>query len=764
MAEASGISVVIDDDDGGVSIDPASGSIATNQPDGGVVVQLDPRRKSSEDDEANEHFRNLVDDIDATELARIANELCDAISKDDESRKNSLAIRARGMDFLGLELKEPRANVGDSSAAVEGMATVTNPLLLDACLKGWANAQAELLPSEGPAKVEDSQTEASQAEEDLAEALERDFNHYLTVTATEYYPDTSHMLLWGVYFGGCGIKKVYRCPLRKRPVSESVDIKDFIVSDTTKDLRSCGRITHQIEMRPSVMKRMKLLGAYRDVPLGQPPTPTVGETEAKIASIQGVNPSIQRPEDHPYTLWETQCEIDLEEFAPGKFKGKGVPLPYLVTMDKDAREILAIRRDWHEDDEDCQRARLYIKYPYVPGPGFYGTGLLNILGNSSAAMTAAWREALDAGMFANFPSFIIAKLAGRQNTSDFRVSAGTGVPIDTGNMPINQVVANMPYRDVTPGLLSLIDKITAQAKEAGGMPDLPASEGIQNVPVGTMLAQIEQATKVMAAAHKGMHGAQAEELGLLADLFRMYPEDFSRLNKKCPPGFWTEQKLTQALNDCNLVPRSDPNTPSHIHRVAKAVGLVQLATNPMLAPFFSVKEMLTRVLRVIREDPEGLLVDPQPMAGGAPAGPTTDPLIGQARMLSAQAQMQGNQVKAQDNQAKLGIDQEKLQISRETASANLAKEMIIHQRDAAVEERARLHDQAMEAKSQAADQGHQAHERAMAQGGLALEGQQQAHDQTMDVAQHGLAEKQHELEVYQAKHPPKPASPTGKKK
>jgi hypothetical protein len=161
------------------------------------------------------------------------------------------------------------------------------------------------------------------------------------------------------------------------------------------------------------------------VGLAQPAAST-NQVDAKIASMQGTAPTKDRPEDQPYKIWETQCELDLDEFIPqgSKFKGEGIPLPYLVSMDKDTREILAIRRDWDEDDAECARKRMYVKYPYVPGPGFYGTGLLNILGNASAAMTAVWREALDAGMFASFPAGFVAKLGTRQNTSDYRLSPG----------------------------------------------------------------------------------------------------------------------------------------------------------------------------------------------------------------------------------------------------------------------------------------------------------------------------------------------------
>ena len=221
----------------------------------------------------------------------------------------------------------------------------TNPLLLEALLKSWANARSELLPSEGPIKISDEEVTESEQGDDLAEALERDMNHYLTVTASEYYPDTSHMLLWGTLFGGSGFKKIYRCPMRKRPVSESVDTKNLIVSDTTKNLKSCARITHEIPMRPSLMKRMRFIGAYKVKSELPEPSPTVNPMDAQIAAMQGTDPTPKRPEDQPFTLWESQCELDLPDFAPGKFKNEGIPLPYLVTIDKDSREILSIQSE-----------------------------------------------------------------------------------------------------------------------------------------------------------------------------------------------------------------------------------------------------------------------------------------------------------------------------------------------------------------------------------------------------------------------------------
>src|SRR5260221_3812396 len=609
----SPLRVVVDDDVDTVHFDPDPGTVTEQQSDGGVVVHLDAKKKSDDKDDSG-WFKNLALDINGIKLGIIANDLYAAIEADDKSRQEYLETRARGLGMMGIKLEAPASGVDDS---VEGMSRVTNPLMMEATLKGWANSQAELLPSSGPVKVKDDGTE-TKADDELAEALEKGFNHYLTVTAKEYYPDTSYMLLWGTHYGGSGFKKVYRCPMRRRPVSESVDAKDLIVSDTSKDFASCSRITHQIPMRPSVMKRMQLLRTYRDVTLTQP-TPMPNVVTEKIAGIQGTDARPQRPEDQPYTIWECQCELDIPEYAPGKFTDEGIPIPYLVTMDKDSREILSVTRDWEEDDEECERLQMYVKYPYVPGPGFYGTGMLGLLGNGSAALTAAWREALDAGMFANFPAGFIAKLGARQNSATFRLSPGEFQPVETNGQPISQIVTGLPYKDVTPGLLALIDKITEQCKSLGTAAEVPAGEGLANIPVGTMLAQIEQATKIMAAAHKGMHTAQSEEFQLLIKLFRRTPEDFWIHNKEAPKDYWTEVKLIEALDTVELVPVSDPNVPSHVHRVAKALGLVQLSTMPQFASRLDPDEVLRRALAAMREDPVGLVVQPPPQAGMNPA-------------------------------------------------------------------------------------------------------------------------------------------------
>ena len=329
--------VIIEIDNGGPSAMTDEG-IVTELPDGSVAVDLSPKVDEGE----TKHYDNLAMRMDQSELGRIGEQLIDAIEADDQSRAEWLQTRARGLELLGLKLEEPKGDVGSTSAPVEGMSVVRHPLLLESVLMAWANARAELLPADGPVKVKDVGQRSPQSDE-LADCLEKDFNFYLTKKAKEYYPDTDRMLLMTV-FGGSGFKKVYMDPMRRRPVSESIDAQDLIVNNAATDLANAGRITQRIKMRPAIMKRMKFLGVYRDVEL-TPPTPQNTVVDLKEANIEGIDIQSTRQEDREHTIYECYCELDLDRFAPRHLRNKGLLLPYRVTIDKDSREILELRRN-----------------------------------------------------------------------------------------------------------------------------------------------------------------------------------------------------------------------------------------------------------------------------------------------------------------------------------------------------------------------------------------------------------------------------------
>jgi hypothetical protein len=616
-AEEPGMIIDLGDSQGEVEKKPGSPTVKVTHPDGSITIAFGKvKPKASK----NGWFDNLVEDIDDDQLGIIANRLVTAIASDDDSRRQWVEDRARGIELLGLKLNTPRGDLAASTTLLEGISQVNHPMLLEAVLRFQANARGELLPTDGPVKnrVDDLNTQQATAavghnggppmpEDDDAEAdlLETAFNHYLTAVAKEYIPDTDRMLFM-LGFGGCTFKKVYNCPIRRRPVSESVDAVNIIVSNATTTLSNCGRITHEVSMRPSILKRMQILGAYRDVELGYntPSTPNAAQEAAN--NTQGVTPANTDPEDADRILWECYCELDIPGYEH-RHKGKetGLPLPYVVTIDKITNQILAIRRNYEKDDEMCMPKTYFVKFSFVPCMGFYDLGLLHILGNTTAAATAAWREMLDAGMFASFPGFLYAKPAGKQRTNQFRIPPGGGMPIDTNNMAIGDAVMPLPYKEPGVATMQLVENIVQTGQRVGGTAEVNVGEGKQDAPVGTTIALIEQATKVMDAVHKRLHASQAEEFQLLKERFVEDPEALWRFDKKMA-AIWDKDRFMTALENADLVPQADPNTSSQMMRVMKAVAIKQLqAQNPAIYDPVAVDMRILKVIGV--SNPEGLL-------------------------------------------------------------------------------------------------------------------------------------------------------------
>lgn len=693
--------VVVDDGDGALTLDP-SGAVTIEHEDGSVTVDLSGRADEDDDEADAEHFANIADKLDDATLSTIAETLLQGIEADDASRGEWLEGYAEGVKLLGLQIKKPAQ--ADGAAPLEGMSTVDHPLLLEAVLRFWANAEAELLPSAGPVKVRDDATtdtpkalsvghnggpplDTEPTRDELAEALEKDLNHYLTVTAREYVPDTRRMLL---KVGLCGsqFKKVYRCPLRRRPVSETVDIKDLIVSNAATDLWGAGRVTHRIVMRRSVLKRMQLAGAYRDVELNVQPAAEPNAADAAIAEQQGTDPVPPLPEDVDYEIYECAAELDVPGYEHKDEAGKptGLDVPWVVTIERNSRQVLAIRRNWDEDDEHCLPLNRFVHYLFIPGLGFYGIGLGHVLGNTTKALTAAERIGLDSGMFANFPGFLYLASAMRKNQStSFRVPPGGGAPIETTADDIRKVVMELPYKDLTPGFAALVKQIAEDGARLGGTAQISVGEGRQDAPVGTTIAMIEQATKVVAAVHKGLHQAQGEEFQLLRDELRRDPSPLwrhkrSELRKylgitKTSDDAALEQakaRVVQALDDWDLVPVADPNTPSHMHRLMKAVALIQLTAGD---PQWDAKEIKKRAMKMIGiSDPDSLEAPPPPPSGMPQ--PTPDAQL--RAMTDKETKMAAIQAKDIADQRKYADADKERAHERDMKVADLAQTLAIH--------------------------------------------------------------------------------------
>ncbi len=649
-----------------VSINPETGGVTIEHDDGSITI--DPtgaslRPESAEDD--GDFNANLADKIDEIELGRISNQLLDAIAADKQERTSWEQMRAKCIDLLGMKLEDPK---GDVSRSTLGIATsvVRDPVLLEAVERFRANAYAELCPSAGPVKVVNWSDDKNETD-DLANALQKDLNHYLTTTASEYYPDTRYMLWWTGLASGT-FKKVYKCPLRNRPVSEYVDGTDLIVPSTATDLKNASRITHEVTMPRDIMRAMQLEGVYRDIILHDPMQAVLSPVKAKIASVDGQSAQPQRIEDQEFTVYECYCKLDIRGYEH-EIKGKptGLPLPYRVTIEESSRKILEIRRNWDPDDEDevYRPPQIpFVLFPYSTGISrIYGSGLGQMMGNMASALTALLRISIDNGMMANYPGLMKAKSAGRQVSNELMIPPGGCVDIDTGGLPIQQTVMPMPFKDVSSGVVQLIEQTRGVAQRLGGTADMPVGEGKQDAPVGTTLALIEQSTKIEGSVHKALHAAQSEEFRLLVKLFRDDPEALWRGNRKPALGNAKDEvsraarieKFKRALDNCDIVPMADPNVPSDMHRNLIVMGLKQLTVgNPAYDPIKVDRWAAKQAFKISDSDFNALL-------NTSPPPPIPPPLAQQMELANRDMAVK---------EAKVQIDAQRVAITAENQKAD----------------------------------------------------------------------------------------------
>lgn len=625
--------------------------------------------------------RNLAEDMDDHALNYLAGTLLEQIEADIQSRAEWEDTANKAAKYLGVKLLEPETSVSTDGTVTKAIATC----LLEANIKLWSTARAELLPNNGPVKVrrDDAQPPAPTPGQDwskdqLALAFETDFNHFLTVTDREYYPDYSKMLMGRALIGNA-FRKVYRCPLKRRPTSVWVKAQDLIVSNDCSHLSGAGRVTERIRYRQATMKRLQAMGHYRNVPLARP-TGRTTETELATADIEGIAASPMLPEDFEHLTYECYCEVgsgtyssligDLSRLDRDETgKRPGYPLPYRVTMDEDSRTILEIRRNWKQGDQYHEKRRRYVKYGFIPGLGFYDYGLIHIAGNPTQVATMISRAATDNAMFNNFPGWLqLSGPSSRNDSTVLRPMPGEVVKIHApGAQDISRVVMPIPYKPLTQESLALIEKKEADVSRLAGVIEIPVGEGrIGNVPVGTIMAYIESIAQVPGAVHKDDHISQQDEYEMLRELFAEEPEILWRGNKS-PARKW---QVAQEILDPDLTPAADPNTPSQVHRIAKVQAAVALGGLPQ----FNMPEPIANNRAIYRKSMELLFGGdaqeyevPPPKPGSQPP-PPPDP-----RIIAAQ-------IKAQSEQEKGQLQQQTEAMKHDERVSELAQEGI--QRDA----------------------------------------------------------------------------------
>lgn len=688
-----------------VSDEPEQTSITVG--DDGTVTIGTPRAPEPQPAPQQAFDRNLALDMDEGALAALASWLLDGIEADTESRRDWADTANRAADYLGIKLQDPTTSVSADGTVCKAIATC----MLESAIKLWSTARAELLPVAGPVKVEGAsnpvlpaappspgighnggppigiaagQDQPPQTEDtldDLATALEADLNWYLTKRDREYYPDFSKMLVSRAIIGNA-FRKVFRCPLRRRPVSVWVRAQDLIVSNDCSHLQGAGRVTERVRLRQSVMRRLQVAGHYLDIPLVMPSGETT-ETEISIADSEGIAPAPQLPQDFEHMVFETSCELGssavssligdlsiLDEDENGDVPG--YPLPYRVSIDKDSRQVLEIRRNWKSGDLDHTAKRRYVKYGFIPGFGFYDWGLIHLVGNPTLAATMLQRACVDSTLFANFPGGVYLKGPGsRQTNTVIRPNPGEFVGIDSaGASSIQDMMMPMPYRAPSAEEIGLQQKFEGDVRRIAGVIELPVGEGrVGNTPVGTMMAYIESISQVPGAVHKDDHIAQAEEFELLRELLADEPEQLTRGNRSPARQAYTSEELMSA----DLSPQADPNTPSEIHRLMKVQGLVAAGGQPQFQGIADQRKIWARTVRQLTGgDPAEYTVPPAPPPQPGQQ-PPQDPRVS-AALLKAQTEQQANQTKLQVAQISAQAKTEQTQQDAEQRSLDRQSE------------------------------------------------------------------------------------------
>lgn len=682
-----------------VETEDENGTRITIGPDGETTINVGQNEQPSSGPDSN-FDRNLAKDFDQNALDAIAMFLLDGIDADLQSRREWEETANRGADFLGVKLNDPSASVTADGTVYQGVATC----LLESNIKLWSTARAELLPVGGPVKVrrdtspnavEDATPPTPGAppsgivsafpsggtnappkldQDKLAQALENDLNHYLTVTDREYYFDFSKMLFSRALVGN-QFRKVFRDPLLRRPVSRWVMAQNLIVSNDCAHLSGASRVTEQIRVQQGRMRRLQVMGHYLDVALVMP-TAEATPTERKISEIEGIQATPQLPADFEHLVYESYAELgstavtnligDLSKLDRDENgKKPGYPLPYRISIDKDSRQVLEIRRNWKQGDADHKTKRTYVKYGFIPGLGFWDFGLIHIVGNPTQGATMLQRATVDSTLYANFPGGIYMKGAGsRQENTVLRPGPGQFVGMDAaGAAKASDIFAPMPYRQPSAEQLALGAKFEADVRRIAGVIELPIGEGrMGNTPVGTIMSYIEAISQVPGAVHKDDHIAQQEEFELLRELFAEDPASLWQ-GRRRPARRWQD---SAELLEPELVPAADPNTPSQVHRLMKIQAGVSIGGLPQFEGIADNRKIFRKAATVIFGDDEDY-----EMPEATPQAPPPDPRIVAAN-IKAQSQQESDQsklavedLKGQNKSTELATEAEQRALDRE---------------------------------------------------------------------------------------------------
>jgi len=496
----------------------------------------------------------------------LAGDLIGEYQEDISSRKDWIQTYVDGLELLGMKVE-------DRTEPWPGACGVYHPLLSEALVKFQAETMMETFPAQGPVRTQIIGRETPE-KRDAAARVKDDMNFQLTEVMVEYRPEHERML-WGLGLAGNAFKKVYYDPSLERQVSMFVPAEDIVVPYGASSLEVSERVTHVMRKTPNELRKLMVGGFYRDVELSEPQD-TFDEVEKKIAEKMGFRAST----DERYKVLEMHVDLDLPGYEDKDEDGEptGIALPYVVTIEKQTQTVLAIRRNWHPDDDTKQKRNHFVHYSYIPGFGFYAFGLIHLIGAFAKSGTSIIRQLVDAGTLSNLPGGFKTKGL-RVKGDDTPISPAEFRDVDVASGTIKDNIMTLPYKEPSQVLYSLLGTIVEEGRRFASAADLKISDMSAQSPVGTTLAILERTLKVMSAVQARIHFAMKREFQLLKNIIRDYtPEDYSY-----EPVDGSRRIKQSDYDQCDVIPVSDPNAATMSQKVVQYQAVMQLAaTAPQL--------------------------------------------------------------------------------------------------------------------------------------------------------------------------------------
>ena len=558
-----------------------------------VDVELEePNQEETQEEAPEDFYANLAETMDDRTLGRLSSELLSDYKKDRLSRKDWETTYIQGLDLLGFKYT-------DMTRPFQGASGVTHPMLAEAVTQFQAQAYKELLPSDGPVRTQVVGARSPDTENQAQRV--QDFMNYMLMEKMEEYTPEFDQLLFYLPLSGSTFKKVYFDEILQRAVSKFVPAEDLIVPYYATDLKDCERITHLIKMGEKKVLKKQKAGFYRDVELIAKKSEDT-KLQDKFNELEGVKPSGEK--EYQYNILEMHVDLNLDEYEMENAE-KDVKVPYIVTIDEGSGEVLSIYRNYREDDELKSRNEYFVHYKFLPGLGFYGFGLIHMIGGLSRSATAALRQLLDAGTLSNLPAgFKSRGIRIRDDDQPFQPGEFRDVDAPGGN--IKDQFQILPFKEPSGTLFQLLGFVVNAGQRFAAIADMQLGEDQQNRAVGTTIALLERGSRVMSAIHKRCYYAMRQEFRLLSGIFRDY------LPPVYPYAVYGADRLVkiQDFDDrVDVIPVADPNIMSMAQRETMAHENLKIElSNPQM---HNVREAYRRVYEALGTKQIDTLLKPE---------------------------------------------------------------------------------------------------------------------------------------------------------